>query len=586
MRPLHTGLILAAWLVSGHSAAQVVLDDDARAQRDAARLANAAADAQADRRAEQSVRERIARTRERLGAVEAQRDELRSRADKLVEREIGLGDDLDQTYAVARTALTTLAAQIDDGPLFLDRSSLAERCLATAAASADVAGLYDAWFALHEAWLADGEIVITEAALTRPDGQRRATRITRYGALALATNEFEVTVDRDAGLVAAPSAVQHDRGAVAFARRLIDDGGAVGVAIGLCALAGLAVLVRTVRGRAGTGRDVALIRSAALLLGLLGTVVGLIHTFRGLARYGGGDVALAAAGIAHALATTALALVVAISLTLAHAMLRRRATPAAQATQRPIRRQTPRPVPSSSGVNERPRRSGWTHIRPPVALAASLVLTAALFFVMQWLTQRPLSEPPARRDTTVTRIDLPPPAPRRPIRPKTQRTVAAPSATTVAWRTPQQTIDAPPLTAPSLAVPTLDLPSSALSGVGGVPLAAGEVWQTGAAQPAFEGKDLVPISSARPRYPRRAREAGLDGFVDAVFEIDPDGRVRNIRIVDAEPPGVFEQAAADALARWLYAPFTLNGQPVTREATQRLVFDHRDARVTWQDDAP
>ena len=59
----------------------------------------------------------------------------------------------------------------------------------------------------------------------------------------------------------------------------------------------------------------------APLLGLLGTVVGMISTFQMITLFGSGDPRMMAGGISTALVTTVLGLVVAIPLTLVHSYL-------------------------------------------------------------------------------------------------------------------------------------------------------------------------------------------------------------------------------------------------------------------------
>ena len=60
------------------------------------------------------------------------------------------------------------------------------------------------------------------------------------------------------------------------------------------------------------------------LLGLLGTVTGMIHTFSLIAVFGSGDPRLLSGGISEALVTTEAGLAVAIPLVLLHAFLSRR----------------------------------------------------------------------------------------------------------------------------------------------------------------------------------------------------------------------------------------------------------------------
>jgi biopolymer transport protein ExbB len=65
--------------------------------------------------------------------------------------------------------------------------------------------------------------------------------------------------------------------------------------------------------------------AVAPLLGLLGTVTGMIETFRVITLYGTGDPRLMSSGISEALITTELGLAVAIPIMLFHTFLSRRA---------------------------------------------------------------------------------------------------------------------------------------------------------------------------------------------------------------------------------------------------------------------
>jgi biopolymer transport protein ExbB len=66
-----------------------------------------------------------------------------------------------------------------------------------------------------------------------------------------------------------------------------------------------------------------MLASIAPLLGLLGTVTGMIDTFHVITQYGTGDPRMMSGGISEALVTTMLGLAVAIPLLLAHTLLNR-----------------------------------------------------------------------------------------------------------------------------------------------------------------------------------------------------------------------------------------------------------------------
>lgn len=67
-----------------------------------------------------------------------------------------------------------------------------------------------------------------------------------------------------------------------------------------------------------------LLAAVAPLLGLLGTVVGMIETFQAITLFGTGDPKLMAGGISQALVTTMLGLIVAVPLLFAHSLVRSR----------------------------------------------------------------------------------------------------------------------------------------------------------------------------------------------------------------------------------------------------------------------
>jgi protein TonB len=57
-----------------------------------------------------------------------------------------------------------------------------------------------------------------------------------------------------------------------------------------------------------------------------------------------------------------------------------------------------------------------------------------------------------------------------------------------------------------------------------------------------------------PQYPNEAAEMQLEGFVVLSFNIGPDGSVQNLKVVESEPPMVFDKAAKRAVSRWNFRP--------------------------------
>jgi protein TonB len=79
--------------------------------------------------------------------------------------------------------------------------------------------------------------------------------------------------------------------------------------------------------------------------------------------------------------------------------------------------------------------------------------------------------------------------------------------------------------------------------------------------------DLVMTRPPRPKYPREAR--GVSGWVRLECLVSPKGRIRSVRVVESQPPGVFDEAAVDAMKAARFKPFKA-AEP--RLMTQRLIF--------------
>jgi TonB family protein len=63
------------------------------------------------------------------------------------------------------------------------------------------------------------------------------------------------------------------------------------------------------------------------------------------------------------------------------------------------------------------------------------------------------------------------------------------------------------------------------------------------------------------------------GFVTVKFNIDVNGRVNGVDVVESSPQGVFDDAAQTAVRKWVYEPRKENGVAVESSARAKLVFE-------------
>jgi len=82
-----------------------------------------------------------------------------------------------------------------------------------------------------------------------------------------------------------------------------------------------------------------------------------------------------------------------------------------------------------------------------------------------------------------------------------------------------------------------------------------------------------PLVRSAPKYPSRARAKGISGTVSLSLLIDASGNVQRIKVLDANPAGVFEESAVEAVRNWRFEPAMYNGEKVRVWARQVLRFD-------------
>ena len=100
-----------------------------------------------------------------------------------------------------------------------------------------------------------------------------------------------------------------------------------------------------------------------------------------------------------------------------------------------------------------------------------------------------------------------------------------------------------------------------------------------AASPAASPVGLVNEGTLRrvlfvpPVYPNYALEHDISGWVDLEFTVTEEGKVANIVVLAAQPDGIFERAARDAMASCRYRPLVRDGVPVAQRTRIRIRFE-------------
>ena len=189
-------------------------------------------------------------------------------------------------------------------------------------------------------------------------------------------------------------------------------------------------------------------------------------------------------------------------------------------------------------------------IRPGFAL--SIALHAGLLVALAYiLAFRPaIQMPPVDKTEVLTLIDVPSPPKAKPQQTPKLHLDVAPKIFDI------QSDVAPLKVPPEL---TFDGPPAETKG---------EI-----APPADIIVNPKPIYRGGLVYPERAADAGVPGYVDFNFIIEPDGSVGDPLVTAEVPDGYgFAAAAKKAFPKWRFEPRLVNGKPVAWPASIRISF--------------
>lgn len=212
---------------------------------------------------------------------------------------------------------------------------------------------------------------------------------------------------------------------------------------------------------------------------------------------------------------------------------------------------------------------------------ASILISLGLFWLMQWLVTPPETDLAARREEEPVVVVRPPEPEASEAAAQAQLSQAPPEPPSVpsVSLSMNASIAMPETQAQVVAfsVPKVKPGGGSLSRGNFAGFTGGAGAGSGYGQgKGFKGKRLVPLSTARPQIPEYAFAQGIEGWVEVVFFVNPNGRVSNIRIIDAEPKGVFEAAMIESIQNWIYP-----ASKQTQEVKQKFEFKLDDFQYNW-----
>ena len=86
-------------------------------------------------------------------------------------------------------------------------------------------------------------------------------------------------------------------------------------------------------------------------------------------------------------------------------------------------------------------------------------------------------------------------------------------------------------------------------------------------------------------YPQEAINNCIEGWVHLSYDFSRDNRATNIRVINSEPAGIFEEAAISALSVFIFSDEQVSNRE-NKEYVFRYILDEKETREScWQENA-
>jgi periplasmic protein TonB len=164
---------------------------------------------------------------------------------------------------------------------------------------------------------------------------------------------------------------------------------------------------------------------------------------------------------------------------------------------------------------------------------------------------------PAPTDTPAERETAPAPTPARDTR---------------VVNTPPRREPEPATAPPAAATEPERIAANTTAAAAPAPPAAPPAAPPPSARPGARTSEPIPLVKVQPDYPPAAKKRRTEGWVELQFLVGVDGVPKQIEVIRAQPPGMFDRAAIRAMSRWKFKPAERDGQPVEARAKTTVGF--------------
>lgn len=193
-----------------------------------------------------------------------------------------------------------------------------------------------------------------------------------------------------------------------------------------------------------------------------------------------------------------------------------------------------------------------------IALAAAAAITFVIFYAMQALIntgESALTDGPEGRVVDFVKVEKQQDVQKKDRKPE---------------KPPKPPEEPPKPDMPKPSQQNLDMSMDSGMGLAGANVASDLSVDAGISGGSGDGSYL-PIVKVAPVYPQRALRRGIEGYVVVEFTVTTSGAVKDTRVIEADPPNVFDHAAMEAAKKFKYKPKMVNGKPVEVAGVRNII---------------
>ena len=188
------------------------------------------------------------------------------------------------------------------------------------------------------------------------------------------------------------------------------------------------------------------------------------------------------------------------------------------------------------------------------ALVGALLITVGVFLFMQSLIAPGKQERVqlvVHTDVEILRPQEEEPEPEEdaPVEPPAEPVMDVMDVMSVSAPTPEPATE---LQIPLLDLAVGDINIQAVGDSWSAPLGSAGVNIPGGGSDAQGFVEVTPYNTRQPNVPDVAWQNKVDGWVLVAFSVTPEGDTRDVRVLDANPRGVFEEKVIAAVEDWQY----------------------------------